>query len=346
MEFIQGLQELLKKQRFQRVDDDSQIVWIREEENVSAMIMIVPERLPGQPWISVAQREKNIGALETKLMVRTGKKVDRLTLMLCHDLPDEQSLRETADYPDIWWVDWKNGRLLIYENQRTDFRGLKNILEQYLEVWMENEKQTDRMELRRVLQPVTTLIVIMNLLVFLTLSVIGNTEDSSFMAAHGALTWDAIWNRREYYRLITSLFLHFGATHLFQNMLILMLTGSRLERAAGGIRYLLIYLGAGLTGSAASILFTLHNNADVAAGASGAIFGIMGGMICLILKDSFRREKVYIKEIGLTGIIFMVVCAASYGFFNSGIDNAAHLGGLAGGFILTMLLTISRSQIS
>ena len=48
MEFIQGLQELLKKQRFQRVDDDSQIVWIREEENVSAMIMIVPERLPGR----------------------------------------------------------------------------------------------------------------------------------------------------------------------------------------------------------------------------------------------------------------------------------------------------------
>jgi len=243
MEFIQGLQELLKKQRFQRVDYDSQIVWAREEEDASAMIMIVPERLPGQPWISVAQREKNFGVLEKKLMVRAGKKVDRLTLMLCHDLPDEQALKETAEYPQIWWVDWKNGHLLIYENQRTDFRGLKIILEQYLEVWIENEKHTEKMELRRVLQPVTILIVIINLLVFLAFSMIGNTEDSAFMAAHGALTWDAILNRREYYRLITSLFLHFGVPHLLQNMLILMLTGSRLERAVGKIRYLLIYLG-------------------------------------------------------------------------------------------------------
>ena len=141
--------------------------------------------------------------------------------------------------------------------------------------------------------------------------------------------------------MFTAMFLHFGADHLLQNMLILLLIGSRLERIVGKGKYLFIYLGAGLGSSLSSLFITLAREPyTVAAGASGAIFGVMGGLLFLILKDMIQGKRKRMKEIGLTGIIFMIVSALSYGFATTGVDNAAHVGGLIAGFILTGLLTI------
>lgn len=134
------------------------------------------------------------------------------------------------------------------------------------------------------------------------------------------------------------MFLHFGADHLLQNMLILLVIGCRLERITGKLSYLLIYIGAGLTGAGTSIIFTLGNNPNtVSAGASGAIFGVMGGLLYCIISDIIQKKRHHVEEIGLTGMIFMVASALSYGFFSTGIDNAAHIGGLVGGFLITMI---------
>ena len=68
-----------------------------------------------------------------------------------------------------------------------------------------------------------------------------------------------------------------------------------------------------------------------------AIFGVMGGLLFCILADLIQKKRHRVEEIGLTGMIFMVCSALSYGFFSNGVDNAAHIGGLIGGFLLTML---------
>ena len=75
----------------------------------------------------------------------------------------------------------------------------------------------------------------------------------------------------------------------------------------------------------------------ISAGASGAIFGVMGGLLYYIISDIIQKKRHRVEEIGLTGMIFMVASALSYGFFSTGIDNAAHIGGLVGGFLITMI---------
>ena len=196
----------------------------------------------------------------------------------------------------------------------------------------------ERTELRRMLTPVNTILVLANVVVFMILSFLGNTTDAEFMAAHGAMDWMDVVEKHQYYRLFTSMFLHFGADHLLQNMLILLVIGCRLERITGKLSYLLIYIGAGLTGAGTSIIFTLGNNPNtVSAGASGAIFGVMGGLLYCIISDIIQKKRHHVEEIGLTGMIFMVASALSYGFFSTGIDNAAHIGGLVGGFLITMI---------
>lgn len=160
------------------------------------------------------------------------------------------------------------------------------------------------------------------------------------MVAHGAMDWTDVVEKGQYYRLFTSMFLHFGAEHLLQNMLILLVIGCRLERITGKLSYLLIYIGSGLIGAVTSIIFTLGANPNtVSAGASGAIFGVMGGLLCCILIDVIQKKRYRVEEIGLTGMIFMVCSALSYGFFTTGVDNAAHVGGLVGGFVLTCVFT-------
>ena len=203
---------------------------------------------------------------------------------------------------------------------------------------MQQKITEERTELRRMLTPVNTILVLANVVVFMILSFLGNTTDAEFMAAHGAIDWMDVVEKHQYYRLCTSMFLHFGADHLLQNMLILLVIGCRLERITGKLSYLLIYIGAGLIGAGTSIIFTLGNNPNtVSAGASGAIFGVMGGLLYYIISDIIQKKRHRVEEIGLTGMIFMVASALSYGFFSTGIDNAAHIGGLVGGFLITMI---------
>ena len=83
-------------------------------------------------------------------------------------------------------------------------------------------------------QPVNLIIAVANILVFLVLSFLGDTENAAFMAAHGASV-TAYVEQGEYYRLFTCMFLHFGLEHLFYNMLVLIFLGDALEEAVGKV---------------------------------------------------------------------------------------------------------------
>lgn len=161
----------------------------------------------------------------------------------------------------------------------------------------------------------------------------GMTEDSAFMMEHGAMYVPYLMNGERYYTLITSMFLHFGFSHLMNNMVMLLVIGYSLEPEIGKIRFLLIYLGSGLMGNLVSAWFDVsQGNYAVSAGASGAIFGIVGALLYVAIRNHGR-----VGEISTRGLVLMAGLSLYYGFTAQGVDNAAHIGGLISGFLLAVL---------
>lgn len=182
--------------------------------------------------------------------------------------------------------------------------------------------------------PCTVILVAVNVIVFLFLSFQGMTEDAGFMLEHGAMyVPDIIYDRR-YYELFTCMFLHFGFEHLMNNMLALAAMGWQLEAEVGKIKFLLIYFLSGLGGNLLSLMFDLRTGEYVvSAGASGAIFGIVGALLYIAIRNRGR-----IGTVSGRGLLFMVAITLYFGFTSTGVDNFAHIGGVVCGFILSMLL--------
>lgn len=150
----------------------------------------------------------------------------------------------------------------------------------------------------------------------------------------GALTWMHAFKQGELYRLVTSNFLHNGFDHLFNNMIVFVLIGSRLEPIFGRARYVALYMGAGLCGSIVSAVYYMNMGEMVASvGASGAIFGLIGAMLWILIKN-----RGYQKEFYGGGVALMIAGSLYHGFSTMGVDNAAHIGGCIGGFLLAILL--------
>ena len=183
--------------------------------------------------------------------------------------------------------------------------------------------------------PCTVLLAVVNVIVFLVLSFQGMTEDGRFMLQHGAMYVPYLIKNGEYYRLFTSMFLHFGYDHLFNNMVVLVAMGWNLELEIGKIKFLIVYFVSGLAGSAWWDILT--GSMAVSAGASGAIFGIIGALLYVAIRNRGR-----IGEISGKGLVFMVVLTLYYGFTSGGVDNMAHIGGLAAGFLMGVLLYRKR----
>lgn len=179
-------------------------------------------------------------------------------------------------------------------------------------------------------------IVMLNIGVFVVMELIGNTEDVNFMLEHGASYTPYIMEEGKYYLLFTSMFLHFGIEHLFNNMLVLIFLGDMLEKKLGKVRYFLIYMAGGLAGNCVSIMMELKNqNFYVSAGASGAVFAVIGALFWLVLKNRGKLDDLSGKRLGL-----MIVLSVFQGYTSIGVDNYAHVGGLLTGFLLGIMLSI------
>lgn len=182
-------------------------------------------------------------------------------------------------------------------------------------------------------QPVNLAIVLTNIVVFLVLSVMGDTEDGYFMLQHGANYAPFVVEWGEYYRLFTCMFLHFSVQHLFNNMLVLIFLGDAVEQMGGKLRFLVIYLGGGLAGNILSVMYDMHTeNYSVSAGASGAIFAVIGALVAIVL---LNRGK--IPEYTKKRMFLMASLSVLQGFTATGVDNCAHIGGLVFGFLLALL---------
>lgn len=189
-------------------------------------------------------------------------------------------------------------------------------------------------------EPVTALFILLNILIFLAVDFTGGSENTVHMIECGAAYPPLILENGELYRLFTCMFLHFGISHLANNMLVLFVLGQRLEPVVGKIKFILIYLLGGLGGNVISLLADVKKNEyAVSAGASGAVFAVMGAMIYVVIWSHGQ-----IQDISTRQILIMAAFSLYFGFTSTGVDNAAHVGGMIMGFLLAVLLYHPSSQ--
>lgn len=180
---------------------------------------------------------------------------------------------------------------------------------------------------------VTISLTVLNVLVFLIIELLGSTEDPEFMMQMGA-AWPPCILEGQYWRLVTATFMHFGVEHIMNNMLVLACAGPILEKALGHVKYLLLYLLAGVGGSVLSFLQMIYSGEyAVSAGASGAIFGVIGALLWVVIRHKGRYETLTGK-----GLLFMIAISLYYGISSGEVDNWGHVGGLLMGFFLGIIL--------
>jgi rhomboid protease GluP len=172
---------------------------------------------------------------------------------------------------------------------------------------------------------VTSVLLGSNVIMFAVELALGSATSIGVLVALGAMVPSLI-AEGQYWRLITSMFLHVGVLHLVLNLYVLYLFGHVLESVLGSARFAAVYFITGFWGSAASFAFGDENR--VAAGASGAIFGLLGAWLAY----NWRRRRLSVAAQGNIRVALVLIGVnLVLGVAVRGIDNAAHLGGLAAG---------------
>ncbi|WP_082233834.1 rhomboid family intramembrane serine protease [Halobacillus massiliensis] len=180
----------------------------------------------------------------------------------------------------------------------------------------------------------TYILLAINLLMFAWLEMAGGSTSVRTLIEMGAKYNPAIIDG-EWWRIISSMFLHIGVFHLLMNMLALYYLGMAVEQIFGSVRFLIIYFLAGIFGGLASFAF----NPSVAAGASGAIFGLFGALLYFGLKN----KRIFFQTMGYN-LIFIITINVVFGFAVPQIDNGAHLGGLVGGFLASAMVSLPKRK--
>lgn len=268
--------------------------------------------------------------------------VEVLTLLLGGN--EETVRRMCAEKRNVWAYRLPEGRLVIYENQPGDFFGLRAALEEY-STGNNRNHNTEKPLVGSVngiknMPFITIAIAAANVLVYVILEIMGDTEDGFFIASHGGMYPEFLTYNHQWWRLLSAMFIHFGLEHLLNNMVIFCCVGSRLERAVGHVRLLVFYLLSGLGGGLLSyIMMVQSGDYAVSAGASGAVFGTIGALLWAVIWHKGRFE-------GLTtrGLLLMLALSLYYGFATIGVDNWSHIGGMVTGFIAAVIFYHGKAQ--
>lgn len=179
---------------------------------------------------------------------------------------------------------------------------------------------------------VTVVLIAANVAAYVWLVLHGGSPmrfDGALLVASGALS-GPVTLQGQWWRVLSAVFLHGGLLHIAINMFALWQVGALVERLFGHRNYLLIYLGAGVCGSFASLWW---KPSVLSVGASGAIFGLYGALFGFMLAQHEVMPRGLMRELRSSAFAFIAFSLFA-GFAMPGIDNAAHLGGLAGGGVL------------
>ena len=183
----------------------------------------------------------------------------------------------------------------------------------------------------------TSAIVALNILVFVAMAVA--TKKVGLFNLQDLLTWGANFGPLtvggQWWRLFTALFLHFNFLHIFLNMWALWNIGRLSERLFGSGSFLFLYIASGIIASLTSIAW---DPSLTSVGASGAIFGVFGAFLAFLIRQRHQIPMTIVRRLWISTAAFVLFNLLS-GFFQPGIDNAAHVGGLLAGISLGYILS-------
>ena len=327
---LERVVELLYRKGYRPLEPEDGGVLVRETDEVVYILALSTFR----PELDTSLYEKAASRLIFNVATRYQKKVELLNLVATESgMFQEDAMQFVERLHNVWFIAKDTGRIYIFENQPSQFDGLYEYIDNGVRDWKSNKNGFR-------LTPVNMIIVALNVLCFILVIVLNGgyaaTLDSDTMLRMGALSYDTFISGK-LYQIITSMFLHFGITHLFYNMFLLIYAGCQLEQMVGKMRYLLLYVGSGIVGNAASLWY-YHSIGEyaVSAGASGAIFGVIGALLVILARNRTNNAETTPRR-----LFFLTFITIYYGMTTIGVDNAAHIGGLIsgifGGFLLSKI---------
>ena len=223
---------------------------------------------------------------------------------------------------------------VLYDYNRKKQKGYDD-MEPYTDNDMtEDVSENDDSDIRRYLHSATAILILINVIIFLKTDISSMIGGEDVWIDKGCLSWYHFFYRHEYYRVLTCMFLHGGIDHIFNNMLCLFFMGSFLEQHIGTPRFLILYFSSGIIAGFTSMVYNMLLGINtLSIGASGAIFGLMGALLYVVIANRGR-----LGDLSGKGMMLMVLLGLYCGMTSTGVDNLAHIGGLVCGFILALIL--------
>ena len=261
-------------------------------------------------------------SLKSTFLARGMGNVPVLNLIYVGDVSFGRSYLANGNF--TWIVDSALGEVYVFDGQPDEFAGVRAMLEGRVSTAVK----------KRALPYVNYAFVVVNILVWVIMEIIGNTTSTRFLINHGALNVDLVVEDHEIYRIFTSMFMHGGFTHLFNNMLVLLYIGDNLERAVGHKKYLLMYLLGGIMANIfALICYGIGDLNVCCVGASGAIFSVIGALLYIVIVNRGRLE-----DLTTSKLVIYIALSLYLGFTSTTTSNSAHIGGLLAGIVLAWFI--------
>lgn len=328
---LEHITDLLLRKGYVLLNDDTEGILYREcEDCVRAITLSYASKEDDADEYIAIQRK-----VQFMLSTRCGKKVQCLHIVLAENGMFQGSEQHLIDkLQNVWLIARDTGRLYVFEKQPVDFDNIRDDVESVLFHCVEHYKK----EVAFRFTPVNSFFVIVNALLLVIISIVYGdffaTHNSDNMLSMGAMSYATVMDGA-WYQIITSFFLHFGFTHLMNNMILLAYMGCELERKIGSLAYFISYMCFGIVGNLASLWYYHGQGRQVvSAGASGAIYGVIGALFVLLLVRQIKTPNLSPKR-----FLIMIGITIYHGLTSVGVDNAAHIGGLIAGVIGGLLLS-------
>lgn len=312
-------------------------VFFRKETGFVSMIVLV--NMDENPYITEDAVHNVTQKAQWRFMDQGYTEVHTLILVISKDPVRALPLGEREWF--FWVIDSERKELLIPDGKAEDFYGTKALLEQWIQTDIDPSEeeeatvyQANGRQVRGIKeQPLVNHgIFIVNILVFTFCTLTGD-----LLYNYGRLSLNETLGG-QWYRIFTAMFLHGSMAHLVGNMIMLFYLGNIVEKELGHIKYFVLYFMSGIAAGMASLWM---QSLKIAAGgttagsigASGAVFGMLGGLLWIIIRNKGR-----LADLSFIRVLFLICYTLYGGLTSTNVDNAAHFGGLAAGFVLSLLL--------
>lgn len=368
VKLIQDIKTYLMKEEYHEIVvniEKIQLFYVEKTQDVNVFVLL---DMPSGNEFTRLQFNNIIRQINARFTGGEYQKIHILSVILTRNVDVIRSFSE--EEVDTWIIDLNEMRLIRYENQDSTFdtlyKGLEDIIyeknltgssksasdnlkdvhtfkdkyKEHNEHEMYNKKYHFKKKSiynKLPFEIINLILVAINVVLFLGMDLF-QLQDKFY--SMGALYWPYIEYNNEYYRLISSMFIHGSIDHLINNMLVLLFIGDTLERSVGKIKYLVIYFTSGVIAGIVSMRYNMIKGVLVqSVGASGAIFGVVGAVAFLVIANKGR-----LKDISTRQIFIFVVLSLYGGLSSQGIDNAAHIGGLIAGVIISAVLFFIKNR--